>query len=59
MEEQTGFKTEEGVCQGFVLSPYLFNLYAEYIMRDTRLDESHTGIKISEKKYQQSQIISL
>ena len=49
MEEQTGFKTGRGVCQDCVLSPCLFNLYAEYIMRDTRLDESHAGINIDEK----------
>ena len=49
MEEQTGFKTGRGVCQGCVLSPCLFNLYAEYIMRDTKLDELHAGIKIAEK----------
>ena len=30
------FKTGKGVCQGYILSPCLFNLYAEYIMRNTR-----------------------
>ena len=37
------------VCQGCVLSPCLFNLYAEYIMRDARLIESQGGIKIGWK----------
>ena len=37
------------VCQGCILSPCLFNLYAEYIMRDARLDESQGGIKIGWK----------
>ena len=36
----------KGVCQG-VLSPCLFNLYAEYIMRNARLDKAQAGIKIA------------
>ena len=40
------FKIGKGVCQGYVLSPCLFNLYAEYIMWNTRLDESQAEIKI-------------
>ena len=35
----------QGVCQGYILSPCLFNLYAEYIMQNARLDESQVGIK--------------
>ena len=42
----TGSKLE-GVCQGCILSLCLFNLYAEYIMQNARLDESQVGIKIA------------
>ena len=41
------FQIGKGVCQGFILSPCLFNLYAEYIMRNAGLDEAQTGIKIA------------
>ena len=41
------FQTEKGVCQGCILSPCLFNLYAEYIMRNAGLDEAQAGIKIA------------
>ena len=41
------FQIEKGVCQGCVLSPCLFNLYAEYIMRNARLEEAQAGIKIA------------
>ena len=39
------FKTGEGVHQGCILSPCLFNLYAEYIMRNAGLEEAQVGIK--------------
>ena len=41
------FQIKKGVRQGYVLSPCLFNLYAEYIMRNARLDEAKAGIKIA------------
>ena len=41
------FQTGKGVCQHYVLSPCLFNLYAEYIMWNAELDEAQAGIKIS------------
>ena len=43
------FQIQKGICQGSILSLCLFNLYAEYIMRNTGLDEAQTGIKISER----------
>ena len=41
-----GFKVGKGECQGCILSPCLFNLHAEYIMRNARLDKAQAGIKI-------------
>ena len=41
------FQIEKGVCQGCMLSPCLFNLYAEYITRNARLEEAQAGIKIA------------
>ena len=47
MEQQTGFQIRKGVRQGCKLSSCLFNLYAEYIMRNAGLEEAQAGIKIS------------
>ena len=41
------FQIGEGVCQGCVLSPFLFNFYAEYIMRNAGLEKAQVGIKIA------------
>ena len=41
------FQIGTGVCQGCILSPCLFNLYAEYIMRNAGLEETQAGIKIA------------
>ena len=41
------FKIRKGVHQGYILSPCLFNLHAEYIMRNSGLDEAQAGIKIA------------
>ena len=41
------FQIGEGVIQGCILSPCLFNLYAEYIMRNAELEEAQAGIKIA------------
>ena len=41
------FQIGKGVPQGYILSPHLFNLYAEYIMRNAGLDEAQAGIKIA------------
>ena len=43
------FKTAKGVCKGCILSPCLFNIYAEYIMRNAVLDEAQAGIKIARR----------
>ena len=40
------FQIQKGVCQGYILPSCLFNLYAEYIMRNAGLDEAQAGIKI-------------
>ena len=40
------FQIGKGVCQGFILSPCLFNLYAEYIMRNAGLEKTQAGFKI-------------
>ena len=41
------FQIGKGVCQGCISSPCLFNLYAEYIMRNAGVDEAQAGIKIA------------
>ena len=43
------FQIGKGVCQGCVLSPCLFNFYAEYIMRNAGLEEAQAGIKIARR----------
>ena len=49
MEQQTGSKLGKQVRQGCILSPCLFNLYAEYIMRNAGLEETQAGIKIARR----------
>ena len=46
MDMTDWFQTGKGVRQGCILSPSLFKLYVEYIMRNAGLDEAQTGIKI-------------
>ena len=43
------FQIGKGVCQGCILSPCLFNLYTEYIMRNAGLEETQAGIKIARR----------
>ena len=43
------FQIGKGVCQGCILSPYLFNFYAEYVMRIAGLEEAQAGIKIARR----------
>ena len=43
------FQIGKGICQGCILSPCLFNLYADYIMRNAGLEETQAGIKIARK----------
>ena len=49
MEQRTGSNLGKGVQQGYILSRCLFNCYAEYIMRNTGLEEAQAGIKIARK----------
>ena len=43
------FQIGKGICQGSILSPCLFNLYAEYIMRNSGLNEAQCGVKIARR----------
>ena len=49
MEQQTGSKLGKELSQGCILSPCLFNLYAEYIVRNSGLEEAQAGIKIARR----------
>ena len=51
MEKTDWFQIGKGVHQGCILSPCLFNLYAEYIMRNTGLDEAQAGIKMARRNF--------
>ena len=48
-ETKDWFQIRKGVCQGCILSSYLFNLYAEYLMRNAGLEEAQAGIKIARR----------
>ena len=50
MEQLTGSKLGKEYDKGCILSPCLFNFYAEYIMRNARLDESQAGMKTARRK---------
>ena len=43
------FQIVKGIHQSYILSPYLFNLYAEYIIQNAGLDEARAGIKIARR----------
>ena len=49
MEQQPGFQIGKGLFRGCILSPCLFNLYSEYIMRNSGLEEAQAGIKIARR----------
>ena len=53
------FQIGKRVCQGCILSPCLFNLYAENIMQNARPDEAQAGIKIAGKEKKQSEVAQL
>ena len=44
-EKMDWFKIGKGICLGYILPLFLFNLYAEYIMQNSRMDEAQAGIK--------------
>ena len=48
-ETKDWYKFGKGICQGCILTPCLFNFYAEYIMQNTGLDETQAGIKIARR----------
>ena len=50
------FQIGRGGCQGCILSPYLFNLCADYTMQNVRLDETQAGIKIAGRNIKTSEI---
>ena len=50
MEQRTDFQIRKAVCQGCILSPCLFNSYAEYIMQNAGLEEAQAGIKTARRK---------
>ena len=52
------FQIGKGVWQGYILSPCLFNLYAEYIMRNMGLDEAQAGIKVARRDTSKLKIAS-
>ena len=57
IQKQRHYFSNKGLSsQGCIFSPCLFNLYAEYIMRNTGLEEAQAGIKIAQEKYQLPQI---
>ena len=49
LEKTNWFQIGKGVCKGCILSPCLFNLYVEYMMRNTGMDEAQAGIKIARR----------
>ena len=50
VRKKQNWTNRKGVCQDCIMSPCLFNLYAEYIMRNAELEEAQAGVKIAGKK---------